>query len=300
MRISRNLNPQGKDLALLVVVPHDSVNLDFLDDHPEFAEHSLSERNQELFSRYIHLEADRGATELAKAIASICQASLLERGEINATVELFRIDYPRGVIDGGRVSAHSIRPLVTDTSRFTEIDHASNMKNIQRDTIKLLDQKLEALNQANGLLLDIHTMAPCDPFASPTPNWENLASYIQSFYSCLTPERERPLDLLTSDDEGQFLAERGLFDAVLKSLETIDSSITVKENTPYRVSKPYLMHYLLTHAKGLAIDVPKHLIAEHKDGLENFDIEGFTVCQKKTNRIAKAVAKATLETLGFS
>ena len=87
---------------VMILSPHGSSGENFFREFPEILNHEKIQEKKEEFLRYIELEKDSGATELCHEIAQHLETEAI--GSI--VVEL---EYPRGILDGGRVLEKCIR-----------------------------------------------------------------------------------------------------------------------------------------------------------------------------------------------
>ena len=288
MRSITNLSPFADQLKALILVPHDSTNDFFFDEFPEIRAEAQRRNKLEQFEQFIHIESDKGALVIADQIAKKIQSALASHEK----VELIHLDYPRGIIDGGRKLSHCVRDLCTTESLAK---YEKRFKEIHQLTMDWITQKIEELNNNDGLLLDIHTMAPWSPSQSVPLHWDQLYDYVESFTGTYSAERMRPVNLLTRDDDDVLLADQELIDLFVQRLEGLNFS--VQENEPYRLSNPFANHHYLSLATGIAIDIPKHLLAEETTHIEDFPLNEFRISEEKVKRMGNAIAEATLERL---
>ena len=273
-----------------IVSPHGSQGSAFWDYVPEILKEPAIKKNIELFMRYIAIEKDHGANELAHAIASHFVSIDASYG-----ANVIEFDYPRGIVDGGRILSHCIRdclpaPLKAQLTPRLESLHARSLAKLEGVYKELACKK--------GLLLDIHTMAPYCPIdadgkAQTMPvSFETLYDYVQQFIDApISESNRRTVDLIISDpslrkataDQDLQLALQGVFSS---------RGIDFCENHPYFAEEHFLMYQHFINAQAVAIDVPKDRIARLGGKNEIFDLADFELDQKKIDHIAEAIASA--------
>lgn len=273
-----------------IISPHGSAGTNFWDYVPEILESPEIKDKYDTFLRYLAIERDFGANELAHTIARHFVSIDNTYGAI-----VLEFDYPRGIVDGGRVLSHCIRdclpkPLANRLEkRFIDLHTAS---------LAALELQYQQLERKNGLLVDIHTMAPFCPldaegnaYTMPV-SFEKLDAYVEQFTSApISNKNRRTVDLIISDpslskakaDEDLRLALQGVFSS---------RGIDFCENHPYFAEEHFLMYQHFVNAQAVAIDVPKDRIARLNGRQENFDLADFELDEKKINHLAEAIASA--------
>ena len=88
----------GEDFEkqVLILCPHGSSGEAFFEMFPMIKEHPEVKKNIDLFNEFIEVEKDTATHELCHEIAK----KLLEK---NIGSIVFELDYPRAIVDGGRV-----------------------------------------------------------------------------------------------------------------------------------------------------------------------------------------------------
>lgn len=257
----------------LLICPHGDAGESFLPLFPEYTD-ALDER---LLRRYLAIEQDKGAKELTYKIAESVDAIVIT------------MDYPRGLLDGGRVLEHCIRDVLPEEIMDKLKDR---LLAIHQHTLHQLNELYAEINEADGLMLDIHTMASFNPKGGTFPILpDNMEAYMSQF--CEAPrhvENLRVFDLITSDDEGHLLADEGLANRMREQLAK--AGISYEENKPYAASKHYLMYPNLKKARGICFDVPKHMLSPLHKQPEDFLLESFTLDPRQVEAFADLVIGA--------
>ena len=279
-----------QDFEVLIVSPHSSEGKAFFEKFPQILEHPEISKHSELMNRYLRIEADRGASELSLSLAQFLEA----KGIAAMVLEL---DYPRGIVDGGRILDHCLRScLPLDISDFLE----DEFRKMHQSSLKQLKHFHDEINERGGLVIDMHTMASYSPMQegvekTERESFESLERYCQQFIEApKTEENLRQFDVITEDGEGNLIADPVLREELINLL--FEHNIPYKENHPYFAYPAFLMNTHLTRCPAIAIDIPKHFIAT-TDGPEDFDLENFKISQEKVDSLSSLIALAIERTL---
>lgn len=257
---------QGSEHGLIALtVPHGAAADFFLTAFPEILEHSELCAVQPLFMSYLALERDVGAADLAHAMAH----ELLRRYDVSVLV--VEVNYPRGIIDGGRKMDHCIRSCLP-TALLSKL--RADFEAIHRHTIAYMETLYARLkSEARGFLIDVHTMAnfcPTDAMgqrATIPVSFPRLEDYVEQFLQASDRTYQRKIDLITSDAAGRELAAPQLRRAVAAALE--EGGYPFAFNDPYVAEPAFLSHEHLSRVPALSIDVPKQLLClPQTDGTE--------------------------------
>ena len=280
-------NPASQP-KVLICSPHASIGERFFEKFPSILEHPEVIQKKELFLKYVAIEADRGARELSHELAR----KLTDQGIASLVLEM---DYPRAIVDGGRVSEHCLRKaLPEDLSEKLEPAFA----NMHHQTLEELSNIHKQINENNGIVIDMHTMASFSPVKDGKPFTEHVSfSSLESYVSQFTKAPHtalRQFDLITEDGQGNFIGDRLLAESLKNELEK--ARIEFKENDPYAALPAFLMHTHLSRCPAVAIDIPKHLIAKVENPID-FNLEDFELDNQKISAICEPVARAINERL---
>ena len=135
-------------------------------------------------------------------------------------------------------------------------------------------------------------MAPNNPvFDLPEhefPTFENLRSYVDGFSKKNPFDPVRPIDILTEDENGTQVTDKELSQIIFNGFS--ENGYEVAFNKPYTNHSRYMMNHYLNIATGVAIDIPKHLIAVEK-GVD-FSLRSFELDFIKIKKLAKIIANA--------
>ncbi len=245
---------ETKGLAVFVV-PHGAAADEFLEAFPEILAHREVQALLPLFMSYLAIERDLAASDLAHALAHRVQRRL------GLTSIVAEVNYPRGIIDGGRKIDHSLRPCLPSGLSF-ELKDA--FLQVHRHTLDYMGKIYQRITAENGYLLDVHTMAnfcPTDSTGqrSTIPvSFPRLEDYVEQFLNAGNVSYQRKIDLITSDEKGEELAAPEMRRALSQAME--QGSFPYAINEPYLAASAYLSHQHMKSVRGISIDVPKYLL----------------------------------------
>ncbi len=283
MLSSLKLNP-NKETRFLIINPHGADFRLFKSRFPEICEHKKVKSRMELFQLYLAIERDLGATELAHSIAS----SLAKNFEIG--VEIISIDYPRGIVDGGRDPQFAIRSALPDELLS---DLSERFKDIHIDATSTIEAKILATPQ-DCIILDVHTMSTFEYLreldGKKIPDiisWETMEQYVRSFTEAM--QVERPLNILCRDESDSFKASQHIVAELKATLTSI--GIRHEEDNPYRILKRYKSHLYFGYRRGLAVDIPKSYLCKDQS---IYSLEKLEVDQSKVDNWGKIIAEVLL------
>ncbi len=275
---------------VLIVDPHGADAEYFLSKFPDFASNRQIKALGSAFEQFLAIEQDRGATEL-------CHATAKALVKIDATlgVEIFQMNYPRAILDGGRLMSHLIRSWVPEPLRQA---HHDDWYRIHKTTLARLDQRYQQLQQDGGLLLDLHTMAPYSPVDPDGQakvmhaTWENLEQYITDFVEApQLASNRRHFDIITQDENEREIGCQVLSTHLGEQLD--QRGIPWARNHPYRAVSHFMMNYHLTNARGVALDLPKDLL----NSGASFNLATMRADPGRVAYLAEAIAMATWNSL---
>ena len=284
--IRRTLYGNHSHFRLLITVPHGSIGEVFFARYPHFWQ-SFAEPNEiEAFYRYLRIEQDFGAKELAHRLAHWVNALMPQLG-----VLVLEKDYPRGILDGGRQISHCLRSMVP-TSLMQNLE--TDLLQVHGSTLDVVRREIDVLNQQDGILIDLHTMAPyCPHFMQGEQNlqehYDSLSDYLNHFLdpSFHHPDFKRDIDIITEDGSGNMIADQQL---TLAFSSTLSAHFPLAFNDPYAALPHFMMHEYLCSSKGIAIDIPKDLISQQV--LPHFSLDRFDLCIQKVDRLARLMAES--------
>ncbi len=278
----------GKNQELILTVPHGSGADSFLEHFPEIQCHPDLERVWPLFRTYLEIERDTGASELAHAIArNICL-------NFQHQVHVLEMNYPRGILDGGRLRGHALRHCLPQKlmesiqGRLEEL-HDNSLRRVD-EVYALMAQKAPR----HALLVDIHTMASFCPVdesgrRSTFPiSFARLEDYVNQYLEAKNHHYQRKIDLICADEKGHLLADDKLLSEMKSALEA--AGYDCLENQPYHAAPIYLSYQHMKMVPSLSIDVPKHDLVfsdRYEYELDNLDLD-----PTKVQSMAKVMAGA--------
>ena len=205
------------------------------------------------------------------------------------------MDYPRAIVDGGRILDHCLRPCLPP-DLFNRLK--DKFLDMHQDMLHKLEELHEEVNQNHGYVLDLHTMASFSPhhkgeIKTIPVSFENLEEYYEQFINA--PREKgylRYVDVITEDGHGHYIADRKLAKAVSKNLSL--ANIDYRENSPYFAPPEFLMNTHMSRCPGLAIDIPKHLLAAIERP-EDFALDGFQLCYEKIGDMAQILGNGLMD-----
>ena len=273
-------------LKVVLVSPHGSEGTEFLKKFPMLIDHPQVVPKKAMLLQYLKLEQDFGATPLAHAVAKILSTS---KGIGAMVVEL---DYPRGIIDGGRILAHCLREVLP---KEVLKPFRQELLTIHQNCLYELYLIRERLNHhpAPTALIDMHTMAPFSPLDSKgVPHtepvqFERLREYIDQFTHASEGGHKRSIDLIHHNERGEAIGDPTLLEKLRLALD--QSGYPYVENDPYCADEAFLMQTHLLHTKAIAIDVPKDLVCICNHAAE-LDLTNPRLDLDKTQGLAQVLA----------
>lgn len=281
----------GENFRALILSPHGSEGTRFFELFPEILADEQVAKQKESFLAYVELEKDSGATELCHKIAQ----ELLSQGVSSKVVEL---DYPRAIVDGGRILEKCLRNALP---RDLEESLQSRFLDMHQKSLNRLLELYKELNQNNGLILDVHTMAsfcPVNHGAKLTKpiSFETMESYKKQYINAPRDlDNLRYFDLITADTRGEELGDKKLKMNIEQML--IENNISYKMNKPYAASDEFLMYPNLTHCRGLCFDIPKHSLTKYHSHPENFDVSAIELDDGQLSLYASVLSEAFVQSL---
>lgn len=275
-----------ENLDYILLDQHGDNGSTLLLNHPEIRQCIYDYDDQEVFSDYLRIEQDIGATELTKAIAEELKTV---RGAI------VRVLLPRGIIDMNRKGKNAIRNIF-DLNKYGKFGAVSNMiegvKWIYEETSEEIDDILGKLSPS-GVLVDIHTMSPYDvPVIKESP--ETLKEYISTYGH--TPEsHERDVCLITEQEDGEIIADLDLYRSFITRL--ITGNIPHRKNQPYNLAPHTAAKDRALKIPAMFIDVPKDLVTKEQSYDSDYNPANLTVDMHKVVALAKIFASAVSKSL---
>ncbi|MFH1430081.1 MAG: hypothetical protein ABIG71_00985 [Candidatus Uhrbacteria bacterium] len=276
---------------VILTCPHDGGPEAFLGDYPIITR--VCPADLGTLMRYLAVERDTGASALAHRIASLIANQTDHRA---AVIEVL---LPRGIVDGNRVTGCAIRNVF---HHHAHSDLTAQLRELHTQVLQLASSYVSEL-EPNGILLDIHTMAPYTPFwdqesatmaVKETP--DALSQYVDVWINPTHRHKRRMLDVVTRcDDDNILIADSVLRDACMRQLTNHD--IAWRENDPYFTSNHIVTTNFMRAHRAIALDVPKDYLSELNAEDDEFDPTALTIDNTKLSRIAQALADAAIETL---
>ena len=275
---------QGAHHAVLVV-PHGADADEFLRFFPEIRADPELAKVWPLFLTYLEIERDGGASELSHALAFRLAS------HYNIRTLVVELDYPRGLVDGGRLRDHCLRPCLP-ASLMAQLKDA--MLSVHETTLHYMDRLYEKIEEEPScFLIDIHTMATyCPVDASGLKNtfpvsFPRLEAHVDQYLNAYHHAYQRKIDLICADAQGLKLADPQLLCAVQQALQS--EGFVCLENEPYHAAPIYLSYQHMQKVPSLSLDVPKHLIAA--GGADALRLDQLVIDPEALRSLANCLAK---------
>jgi hypothetical protein len=278
----------GSPTRVLLISPHGADAKDFLEAFPAIALDARMQAVWPLFETYLAIERDVGADELAHAIAH----NLARHYDI--TAQVLCLNYPRAIIDGGRVLDHCLRSCLP-TQLFVALKEA--FLDIQRRSLARVDELYAELRAGSiQYLIDVHTMASFCPvdgngtrYILPV-SFNRLEDYVTQFIEARDHKYRRSIDLITADEHGQRMADARLVSEIQKALTA--ESYPQLENVPYCAAPAYLSAQHLKAVPSISLDVPKHILSSWADDFTDYQLDEVPLSAEKIDRLGRCLARA--------
>jgi hypothetical protein len=266
-----------QDKHVVLTVPHGAGFEKFLDVFPIIKTNADLQKAWPTFMSYLAIEQDLGASEIAHAVAYELQLD-------NVAAHVVEVNYPRGIVDGGRLRDHCLRDCLPSTLA----------ESLREELLSLHDQSLAFMDQLYaGLtgkvyLLDVHTMAsfcPVDHLGRKRTfpvTFARLQGYVDQYLRASAYAHQRKIDLICSDESGHRLADPHLLSSIANALH--HRGYAYLENEPYHAAPIYLSHQHMQRVPGLSIDIPKDLVARGEE------LDRLTIDAPKVKRLAQTLA----------
>lgn len=262
---------------VLIIVPHGASHSWVLKHFPTLKNYFTRD-----FETYLRIERDFGALEIAASL----QKSLEKADVVSKVISL---NYNRGILDGGRAPGHELRQHLPKS--FLN-QHGSNLKQLHQSTVTQIESLCHAIKKEDGIIVDLHTMAPFSPSNHSTNQTEisssNIEAYVKGFKSHSAVAKPRPIDILSHDENGKAVADLLLSEITYEAFKL--ESFDIAFNDPYLNHSKYMMNRYLKHANGIAIDFPKHIFS--KQALDKFVLDEFDLDQRKIDKLAQILSRA--------
>ncbi len=273
---------------IVLVSPHGADASDFLAAFPEIEADRQMQALWPLFMTYLGIERDVGADELGHAIAH----SLARQYDLSCHV--IEINYPRGIVDGGRLMDHCLRSCLP-TALFMHLKQ--EFFALHRATLVHMETIYRELKSRPGsMMIDVHTMASFCPvdgngerYILPV-SFHRLEDYVTQFLEARNHSYRRSLDLITADDQGRLLADPDLLRHVEQAFQR--QGYPYLQNNPYCAAPAYLSHQHMQRVPGLSLDVPKHLLSSWAPDFTDYQLDEVPLDAQKIEALASCVAGA--------
>ncbi len=238
----------------------------------------------EVLRRYLELERDVGATELAHEVAM-----RLGKGISSAVVE---VKMPRGIVDANRARRSEgyggVRTLFADPLSGENLRTFNSLSTLHGNMLETMERLLFALDPS--VLVDVHSMAPFTPRAQGESEVSavklepgKVSEYMDAWLNPARQGERRFVDIVTCLADGTELANMQLAKKLAESFDA--SGFKFRFNEPYPTAPGVMTTHYLSGYEGVCIDVPKDYLA---DG----PLDAMVVNAKKVGKMAKSVAAA--------
>lgn len=278
----------GGRAGILLISPHGAGATDFLAAFPEIAADPQLDAIWPLFETYLAIERDVGADELTHAIAH----GLARRYDVPAHV--LELNYPRAIIDGGRLLQHCLRPCLP-TALFVRLKE--RFLALHAETLARVEALYAEVRRGTyTFLIDVHTMASfCPVDAEGTRailpvSFPRLEDYVLQFLEARDHSYRRSVDLITADDHGQRWADPLLIQEFQKALAA--DRFPQLENIPYCASAAFLSHLHIKSVPAISFDVPKHLLSSWAEDFTDYQLDDVPLAADKIERLGHCLSRA--------
>lgn len=284
-------NSKKKDIVIWC--PHDGDYFPFFENYPDFYDLLKKNHHPDLISKYFEIERDRGSLYLADKIAESIQ-----RTNCLAAIKIIYTNIPRGILDLARIFPFAKRKI------FPKEAHESisfKLENIYSKSMDIFIKEMDDLKQ-NGIFIDLHTMAPYNPcskqstkteYISESP--ENLSSYVDAYRFRDANAIERKVDLIVSDKNDVFIADRVLTESI--SLFLKETNIPFDYNYPFSTDEHLIACHLMKSKRGITIDIPKHYLFSENICSKDFDLSNISLSDDKILKLATVISNALLNSI---
>lgn len=237
-------------------------------------------KNWPSYETYLAVEKDSGAWDLTLALANQLQS-------LGYQVLCIELAYPRGLLDGGRLLEHALRPVLDP--EMSEL-LGPQLLQIHQLVLSFVSTIYHLINEQKARLIDIHSMASFDAqLANFTLDHENIEEYVAAYVNEQDSQRQRGIDLIYRDASGKIIGSEALATSVRETYAA--QNIVVAENEPYCAEKAYLMYQHMKNCPAIAIDYPKHEFVSNRS-LENLNLKKVQIDKKAITFHAKILAQA--------
>lgn len=280
-----------RPMEVILTVPHGADADEFFRFFPEIQANPELQPIWSLFETYLAIERDVGASELAHAIAyELCHAKIEAR--------VVEVNYPRGILDGGRLREHCLRECLPP-KLFEDLKEA--MLRIHDTSLSYMDRLYESMLEkrkregTESYLLDVHTMASFCPVdeegerATFPVSFARLEAYVDQYRNAKNRKYQRKIDLICSDEKARKLADPQLLSSIARELTA--ENYPCLENEPYHAAPIYLSFQHMQMVPGLSIDIPKYYVAK---GDIDHELERITVDPLSIKKLSRCLARALI------
>lgn len=249
---------RGKPVFFLV--QHDGDPEKFVTSFPKVS--SEVGLNPDIFLKYLKVERDVSSAQLSHEVAKLLPFA--------AVVE---VSIPRGIVDANR-NPDSALPKVIDFSKS---------KNLKDDLLGIQSEihaeiAREFSDFPSAVYLEMHTMASSPPART---GYSEVHGYLDAW---LNPQQiKRPVDLIVFTPQGIAASNLSLASSLVSVFSILGEPVAF--DFPYAAS-PHVkaVQYLLNHPCGLALDIPKDVLASGSS------LDLLSPDSKKLERVASAIA----------
>jgi len=266
-----------------ILVPHDASVKEFSYYLPDIYRElkDAVEVDEKTLQKFLTIEQDVFATEAAEQLArNIHQAF---RGVIR--VEIIKVLLPRGIVDMNRIRERAVWKL------FDHEEHSYLKKELER-LYQITYVKLQKAIRGTGILIDLHTMSPTDPWETIELHHQNVEAFINSWRH--NPQQRRKNDLITIAEtpEGEIqMGDVEIIEAVGRAFE--NEGIAYGKSETYRLNGIHLgTQWASLVPSYFNIDLTKDHGSKETVDAKNFDISELTYDEKKLERVTTALANA--------
>ena len=266
-------NTQKQNFDLLIYVPHNSIDKDFIKKVRETSKISLDSVSDDLLYKYMYHEADTWVIEVLESMKKY-----LEKSEFS--IWILKVEIPRGFCDLNRPLELAIPEVFRDKSW---------------DEIYLKAEKeIENVIQKSDFIFHFHSMNGFNPIEKSIFNENANSDFFKNHIEKVYSGSKRECTILTENIDWEYLTEKK-FDKIFKE-KFAENNLVLEENTAYRLLDHFPCTNIIRKHKSGFFEITKTAIATEKTK-NNFDTNKIIFDEKKVEIYWKVLSEILLKYL---